>query len=74
MDSDEDMHDAGSIDDDFYSGETAMDSDDDADAAYEFVDHDSDDDSEDFMAFRNQVVCFVSNCMFCMYVLLFLVV
>lgn len=54
MDSDEDMHDAGSIDDDFYSGETAMDSDDDADAAYEFIDHDSDDDSEDFMAFRNQ--------------------
>ncbi|KAL1808019.1 hypothetical protein DCAR_0727418 [Daucus carota subsp. sativus] len=53
MDSDEDMHDAGSIDDDFYSGETAMDSDDDADAAYEFIDHDSDD-SEDFLAFRNQ--------------------
>ena len=55
MDSDEDMHDAGSIDDDFYSGETAMDSDDDADAAYEFIDHDSDD-SEDFLAFRNQVL------------------
>nr|GEY25372.1 probable E3 ubiquitin-protein ligase ARI8 isoform X1 [Tanacetum cinerariifolium] len=58
MDSSDDMmHDAESVDDDFYSGETAMDSEDDADVDYEFVvDNDSDDDdSDDFVSNRNQL-------------------
>lgn len=56
MDSEDDMHDANdavSLDDDFYSGETAMDSDD-ADDAYEFIDNDSDD-SDDLVSHRSQV-------------------
>lgn len=55
MDSEDDMHDANdavSLDDDFYSGETAMDSDD-ADDAYEFIDNDSDD-SDDLVSHRSQ--------------------
>uniref|UniRef100_A0A5B6ZUQ1 RBR-type E3 ubiquitin transferase n=1 Tax=Davidia involucrata TaxID=16924 RepID=A0A5B6ZUQ1_DAVIN len=55
MESEDDMHDANdvdSLDDDFYSGETAMDSDD-ADADYEFIDNDSDD-SDNLVCYRNQ--------------------
>lgn len=55
MESEEDMHDANdaeSLDYDFYSGETAMDSDD-ADADYEFIDNDSDD-SDDLVSHRSQ--------------------
>ncbi|KAK2975017.1 hypothetical protein RJ640_001227 [Escallonia rubra] len=55
MESEDDMHDANDaeyIDDDFYSGETAMDSDDDA-ADYEFIDNDSDD-SDDLASYRSQ--------------------
>lgn len=49
------MHDANdseSLDDDFYSGETAMDSDD-GDNDFEFIDNDSDD-SDDFVSHRVQ--------------------
>ncbi|KAK3023839.1 hypothetical protein RJ639_044556 [Escallonia herrerae] len=56
MESEDDMHDANDaeyIDDDFYSGETAMDSDD-AAADYEFIDNDSDD-SDDLASYRSQV-------------------
>ncbi|XP_038986793.1 probable E3 ubiquitin-protein ligase ARI8 [Phoenix dactylifera] len=55
MDSEDDMHDANdleSLDDDFYSGETAMGSDD-GDADYDFVDNESDD-SEDITSHRQQ--------------------
>ncbi|XP_071713866.1 probable E3 ubiquitin-protein ligase ARI8 [Rutidosis leptorrhynchoides] len=54
MDSEDDMHsnDAESIDDDFYSGETLMDSDD-GDAADYGFDNDSDD-SDDLVSHRNQ--------------------
>ncbi|XP_010912800.1 probable E3 ubiquitin-protein ligase ARI8 isoform X2 [Elaeis guineensis] len=55
MDSEDDMHDANdleSLDDDFYSGETAMGSDD-GDAGYDFVDNESDD-SEDITSHRQQ--------------------
>ncbi|KAJ6825005.1 putative E3 ubiquitin-protein ligase ARI8 isoform X1 [Iris pallida] len=55
MDSEDGMHDANdleSLDDDFYSGETGMGSDD-ADGDYEFVDNDSDD-SEDITSHRYQ--------------------
>ncbi|WOL01279.1 putative E3 ubiquitin-protein ligase ARI8 isoform X1 [Canna indica] len=48
MDSEDDMHDANdleSVDDDFYSGDTGMGSDD-GDADYDFVDNDSDDSEE----------------------------
>lgn len=57
MDSEDDMHDANdaeSLDDDFYSGETAMDSDDGDAADYEFIDNDSDD-SDDLLSRRSQV-------------------
>lgn len=56
MDSEDDMHDANdleSLEDDFYSGETAMGSDD-GDAGYDFVDNESDD-SEDITSHRQQV-------------------
>lgn len=56
MDSEDDMHDANdaeSLDDDFYSGETAMDSDDGDAADYEFIDNDSDD-SNDLVSHRSQ--------------------
>ncbi|KAL8253346.1 hypothetical protein R6Q59_037039 [Mikania micrantha] len=56
MDSDDDMHDANdveSLDDGFYSGETAMDSDDGDAADYEFIDNDSDD-SDDHVSHRSQ--------------------
>lgn len=56
MDSEDDMHDANdaeSLDDDFYSGETAMDSDDGDAADYEFIDNDSDD-SDDLRSRRSQ--------------------
>lgn len=56
MDSEDDMHDANdaeSLDDDFYSGETAMDSDDGDAADYEFIDNDSDD-SDDLLSRRSQ--------------------
>ncbi|KAM7487017.1 hypothetical protein LguiA_003026 [Lonicera macranthoides] len=48
MDSDDDMHDANDVDslDDFYSGDTAMDSDNDDAENYEFIDNDSDDSDE----------------------------
>ncbi|MQM09955.1 hypothetical protein Taro_042837 [Colocasia esculenta] len=55
MDSEDDMHDANdleSLDDDFYSGETGMASDD-GDADYDFVDNESDD-SEDIISHRQQ--------------------
>ncbi|XP_020245729.1 probable E3 ubiquitin-protein ligase ARI8 isoform X1 [Asparagus officinalis] len=55
MDSEDDMHDANdldSIDDDFYSGETGIGSDD-GDGDYDFVDNDSDD-SEDITSHRQQ--------------------
>ncbi|KAL4553954.1 hypothetical protein LXL04_039927 [Taraxacum kok-saghyz] len=56
MDSEDDMHDANdaeSLDDDFYSGETVMDSDDGDAADYEFIDDDSDD-SDDLLSRRSQ--------------------
>ncbi|XP_076954378.1 putative E3 ubiquitin-protein ligase ARI8 [Bidens hawaiensis] len=56
MDSEDDMldaNDAESYDDDFYSGETAMDSDDGDAADYEFEDNDSDD-SDDPVSYRSQ--------------------
>lgn len=53
MDSEDDMHDAESVDDDFYSGETAIDSDDAVAADYDF-DNDSDD-SDDPISHRSQV-------------------
>lgn len=56
MDSEDDMHDANdaeSLDDGFYSGETAMDSDDGDAADYEFIDNDSDD-SDDLLSRRSQ--------------------
>lgn len=56
MDSEDDMHDANdaeSLDDDFYSGETLMDSDDGDAADYEFIDNDSDD-SDDLLSHRTQ--------------------
>ncbi|KAL4566979.1 hypothetical protein LXL04_022549 [Taraxacum kok-saghyz] len=56
MDSEDDMHDANdaeSLDDDFYSGETVMDSDDGDAADYEFIDNDSDD-SDDLLSRRSQ--------------------
>ncbi|KAJ0977173.1 hypothetical protein J5N97_012647 [Dioscorea zingiberensis] len=55
MDSEEDMHDANdleSLDDDFYSGETGMGSDD-GDGDYDFVDNESDG-SEDIISNRQQ--------------------
>ncbi|EHA8590175.1 RBR-type E3 ubiquitin transferase [Cocos nucifera] len=55
MDSEDDMHDANdleSLDDDFYSGETAIGSDD-GDADYDFVDNESDG-SEDITSHRQQ--------------------
>ncbi|KAJ6817810.1 putative E3 ubiquitin-protein ligase ARI7 [Iris pallida] len=57
MDSEDDMHDANDLespDDDFYSGETGMGSDD-GDGDYDFVDNDSDD-SEDITSHRQQVI------------------
>ena len=56
MDSDEDMHDANDVDslDDFYSGDTAMDSDNDDAENYEFIDNDSDD-SDELSSNRQQV-------------------
>ncbi|XP_022017940.1 probable E3 ubiquitin-protein ligase ARI8 isoform X1 [Helianthus annuus] len=56
MDSEDDMHDANdveSVDDDFYSGETAMESDDGDAADYEFIDNDSDED-DDPVSHRSQ--------------------
>lgn len=56
MDSEDDMLDANdleSLDDEFYSGETGMGSDD-GDADYGFVDNDSDD-SDDIVSHRQQV-------------------
>lgn len=53
MESEDDMHDANdaeSLDDDFYSGETALDSD---DADYDFIDNDSDD-SDDLLSLLHQ--------------------
>ena len=52
MDSEDDMHDAN--DDDFYSGDTAGDSDDANDADYDFIGHDSDD-TDHFISYRHQV-------------------
>ncbi|KAL5998098.1 hypothetical protein ACLOJK_009033 [Asimina triloba] len=54
MDSEDDMHDANDVEslDDFYSGTTAMDSDD-GDGDYEFIDNDSDD-SDDSLYRRQQ--------------------
>ncbi|KAL4193880.1 hypothetical protein AMTRI_Chr06g179150 [Amborella trichopoda] len=54
MDSEDDMHDANDVEslDDFYSGETALASDED-DGDYEFIDNDSDD-SEDRTSHRQQ--------------------
>ncbi|RWW17459.1 hypothetical protein GW17_00018612 [Ensete ventricosum] len=60
MDSDEDMHDAVDlewVDDDFYSGETGMDSED-GGADYNFVDHVLDD-SEDITSHRQQQNCII---------------
>lgn len=56
MDSDDDMHDANDVDslDDFYSGDTAMDSDNDDAENYEFIDNDSDD-SDELSSNRQQV-------------------
>lgn len=56
MESDDDMHDANDGDslEDFYSGDTAIDSDDMADGDFEFVDNDSDD-SNDIILHRHQV-------------------
>lgn len=57
MDSEDDMHDANdleSLDDDFYSGETGIGSDD-GYGDYDFVDNDSDD-SEDITSHRQQVI------------------
>uniref|UniRef100_A0A5B7BBL2 RBR-type E3 ubiquitin transferase n=1 Tax=Davidia involucrata TaxID=16924 RepID=A0A5B7BBL2_DAVIN len=55
MDSEDDMLDANDAEsvDDFYSGDTAMDSDNDDGADYEFMDNDSDD-SDDISASRQQ--------------------
>lgn len=55
MDSEDDMHDANDVDslEDFYSGDTAADSDDDNDADY--FDNDSDDDADAIMMYRHQV-------------------
>lgn len=55
MESDDDMHDANDGDslEDFYSGDTAIDSDDMADGDFEFVDNDSDD-SNDIILHRHQ--------------------
>ena len=52
MDSEDDMHDAN--DDDFYSGDTAGDSDDANDADYDFIGHDSDD-TDHIISYRHQV-------------------
>ncbi|PSR98134.1 E3 ubiquitin-protein like [Actinidia chinensis var. chinensis] len=51
MDSEDDMHDAN--DDDFYSGDTAGDSDDANDADYDFIGHDSDD-TDHIISYRHQ--------------------
>ncbi|XP_057475855.1 probable E3 ubiquitin-protein ligase ARI8 isoform X2 [Actinidia eriantha] len=51
MNSEDDMHDAN--DDDFYSGETAGDSDDANDADYHCIGHDSDD-SDHIIFYRHQ--------------------
>lgn len=55
MESEDDMQDANDVDslDDFYSGDTAMDSDNDDAADYEFMDNDTDD-SDDISANRQQ--------------------
>ncbi|KAK9287938.1 hypothetical protein L1049_016383 [Liquidambar formosana] len=55
MDSEDDMHDANDVDslDDFYSGETIMDSDAEAEDGYEFMDNDTDD-SDDSPVSRQQ--------------------
>lgn len=55
MDSEDDMHDANSVDDDYYSGDTAADycSDDDC-GDYEFMDHDFED-PHDIVAKHQQV-------------------
>lgn len=56
MDSEDDMHDANdleSMDDDFYSGDTGMGSDN-GDGAYDFGDNESDG-SEDIISHRQQV-------------------
>lgn len=57
MDSEDDMHDANDVEslEDFYSGDTAIDSDDAADGDYEFIDNDSEDDYDDSTSHRNQV-------------------
>lgn len=57
MDSEDDMHDANDLEslEDFYSGDTAIDSDDAADGDYEFIDNDSEDDYDDSSSHRNQV-------------------
>ncbi|KAK9735838.1 hypothetical protein RND81_04G231800 [Saponaria officinalis] len=63
MDSEDDMHDANDVEslEDFYSGDTEIDSDDagggggaGGDADYEFIDNDSDDDYDGFTSHRNQ--------------------
>lgn len=56
MESEDDMHDANDEEslEDFYSGETAADSDDLDAADYEFIDNDSDD-SDDLTSHRHQV-------------------
>ena len=63
MESEDDMHDANDVEslDDFYSGDTAIDSDDAGDTDYDFVDIDSvdDDDLDDFTSHRNQVYIFI---------------
>lgn len=57
MDSDDDMHDANDAEslEDFYSGDTAGDSDDMENGDYEFMDNDSDD-SDDFPSRRHLVI------------------
>lgn len=58
MDSEDDMQDANSVEDDYYSGDTAADyySDDDC-GDYEFMDNDFDD-YRDIVAKHQQVKCF----------------
>ncbi|GAB2287126.1 Probable E3 ubiquitin-protein ligase ari8 [Dionaea muscipula] len=55
MESEDDMHDANDAEslEDFYSGDTAIDSDDAADGDYEFIDQDSED-SDEFISRRHQ--------------------
>lgn len=67
MDSEDDMHDANDVEslEDFYSGDTAIDSDDAADGDYEFIDNDSEDEYDDFTSHRNQVRLFHFRLNYC---------